>query len=323
MKTKTHKTQTRKPKEIKPIIKILLIISEKKKKMGSSSKNIEQAQDSYLEWMSLQSQRIPELKQLLAQRRSHGDEDNDNKLRKLTGKIIGDFKNYAAKRADLAHRCSSNYYAPTWNSPLENALIWMGGCRPSSFFRLVYALCGSQTEIRVTQFLRNIDGYESSGGGGGASLSDLSAEQLAKINVLHVKIIDEEEKMTKKVSSLQEDAADIPIATVAYEMENVGEPNVVVDQALDKQEEAMARLLVEADNLRVDTLAKILGILSPVQGADFLLAGKKLHLSMHEWGTMRDRRRRDCMVDTEVIFDACTTVNSGPRPTETTNNERN
>nr|ABK81209.1 DOG1 alpha splice variant [Arabidopsis thaliana] len=291
--------------------------------MGSSSKNIEQAQDSYLEWMSLQSQRIPELKQLLAQRRSHGDEDNDNKLRKLTGKIIGDFKNYAAKRADLAHRCSSNYYAPTWNSPLENALIWMGGCRPSSFFRLVYALCGSQTEIRVTQFLRNIDGYESSGGGGGASLSDLSAEQLAKINVLHVKIIDEEEKMTKKVSSLQEDAADIPIATVAYEMENVGEPNVVVDQALDKQEEAMARLLVEADNLRVDTLAKILGILSPVQGADFLLAGKKLHLSMHEWGIMRDRRRRDCMVDTEVIFDACTTVNSGPRPTETTNNERN
>ncbi|OAO90927.1 GSQ5 [Arabidopsis thaliana] len=105
--------------------------------------------------------------------------------------------------------------------------------------------------------------------------------------------------MTKKVSSLQEDAADIPIATVAYEMENVGESNVVVDQALDKQEEAMARLLVEADNLRVDTLAKILGILSPVQGADFLLAGKKLHLSMHEWGTMRDRRRRDCMVDTE------------------------
>lgn len=137
------------------------------------------------------------------------------------------------------------------------------------------------------------------GGGGGASLSDLSAEQLAKINVLHVKIIDEEEKMTKKVSSLQEDAADIPIATVAYEMENIGEPNMVVDQAFDKQEEAMAGLLAQADNLRVDTLAKIVEILSPVQAADFLLAGKKLHLSMHEWGTTRDRRRRECMVDAE------------------------
>ncbi|KAG7532552.1 Transcription factor TGA like domain [Arabidopsis thaliana x Arabidopsis arenosa] len=268
--------------------------------MGSSTKNIEQAQEScYHEWMSLQSQRINEVKQLLVQRRSHRDDENDKKLRELTGKILGDFKDYAGKRADLAHRCSSNYYAPTWNTRLENALIWMGGCRPSSFFRLIYALCGSQTEIRVTQFLRNIDGYESSGGGGGASLSDLSAEQLAKINVLHVKIIDEEEKMTKKVSSLQEDAADIPIATVAYEMENIGEPNMVVDQAFDKQEEAMAGLLAEADNLRVDTLAKIVEILSPVQAADFLLAGKKLHLSMHEWGTTRDRRRRDCMVDAE------------------------
>ncbi|CAA7014144.1 unnamed protein product [Microthlaspi erraticum] len=270
---------------------------------GSSGKNIEQVQEScYHEWMNLQSERIPELKQALAHRRTHENADadaDDDKLRELTQKIIGDFKNYAGKRADLSHRCSSNYYAPSWNTPLENALIWMGGCRPSSFFRLVYALCGSQTEIRVTQFLRNVDGYDSSGTGG-ASLSDLTAEQLAKINVLHVKIIDEEEKMTKKVSSLQEDAADIPIATVAYAEEHVGEPNRAVDQALDKQEEAMANLLAEADKLRVDTLAKIVEILTPIQGADFLLAGKKLHLSMHEWGTVRDRRRRECIIEDGV-----------------------
>nr|AGG09199.1 delay of germination 1c [Lepidium papillosum] len=268
--------------------------------MGSSKKNIEQAQEScYQKWMNLQSQRIPELKQLLAQRRSNDSDhtDNDNKLRDLLEKIIGDFKSYAGKRADLSHRCSSSYYAPSWNTPLENALIWMGGCRPSSFFRLVYALCGSQTEIRVTQFLRDIDGLDSSDGVDGTSLSDLTAEQLAKINVLHVNVIDDEEKMTKKVASLQEDAADIPIATVAYEEDQLGGPNMMVDQALDKQEEAMAKLLVEADDLRVDTLAKIVKILSPVQAADFLLTGKKLHLSMHEWGTMRDRRRRECIIE--------------------------
>ncbi|CAN6858607.1 hypothetical protein HID58_086346 [Brassica napus] len=269
--------------------------------MENKGKNIEQAQEScYQQWMSLQSQRVPELKQALAQRRTHeGTADaaaDDNKLRELTQNIIGDFKNYAGKRADLSHRCSSNYYAPSWNTPLENALLWMGGCRPSSFFRLVYALCGSQTEIRVTQFLRNIDGYDYSGSGG-ASLSDLTAEQLAKINVLHVKIIDEEEKMTKKVSSLQEDAADIPISTVAYAEEHVGEPNAMVDQALDKQEEAMATLLAEADNLRVDTLTKIIEILTLVQAGDFFMAGKKLHLSMHQWGALRDRRRRECIID--------------------------
>lgn len=103
--------------------------------------------------------------------------------------------------------------------------------------------------------------------------------------------------MTKKVSSLQEDAADIPIATVAYSEEHIGEPNMAVDQALDKQEEAMATLLAEADKLRVDTLAKIVEILTPIQAADFLLAGKKLHLSMHEWGTVRDRHRRECIID--------------------------
>ena len=136
--------------------------------MEDKGKNIEQAQQScYLGWMSLQSQRVLDLKQALAQRRSHeGTADaaaDDKKLRELTQKIIGDFKDYSRKRADLSHRCSSSYYAPSWNTPLENALIWMGGCRPSSFFRLVYALCGSQTEIRVTQFLRNIDGYDASG----------------------------------------------------------------------------------------------------------------------------------------------------------------
>nr|AGG09198.1 delay of germination 1a [Lepidium papillosum] len=266
--------------------------------MGSSKKNIEEAQEScYQEWMNLQSQRIPDLKHLSAQRRSNkANTDNDKKLRELLEKIIGDFKIYAGKRADLSHRCSSNYYAPSWNTPLENALLWMGGCRPSSFFRLVYALCGSETEIRVTQYLRDIDGLESSGGMG-TSLSDLTAEQLAKINILHVKIIEDEEKMTKKVASLQEDAADIPIATVAYEEEHVGKPNMVVDQALDKQEESMAKLLGEADNLRVETLVKIVEILSPVEAANFLLAGKKLHLSMHEWGTMRDRRRRECIIE--------------------------
>lgn len=131
---------------------------------GLSTKNIEQAQEScYQEWMSLQSKRIPELKQALAQRRSQDDPNAVKTIRELTGKIIGDFRDYAGKRANLSHRCGSNYYAPSWNTPLENALIWMGGCRPSSFFRLVYALCGSQTEIRVSQFLRNIDGYDHSG----------------------------------------------------------------------------------------------------------------------------------------------------------------
>lgn len=112
-------------------------------------------QDCYNEWMSLQAKRMTELKQAL----SNGEKD-DAELRKLISTVVGEFKNYAAKRCKHSRRFSSNYFAPTWNTCLENALLWMGGCRPSSFIRLVYAMCGSQTELRLTNFLRNnnIDG---------------------------------------------------------------------------------------------------------------------------------------------------------------------
>lgn len=70
-----------------------------------------------------------------------------------------------------------------------------------------------------------------------------------------------------------------------------------VERALDKYEDEMARMLAEADKLRLTTLTKIVEILTAVQAADFLLAGKKLHLSMHEWGRLRERRRLEACGD--------------------------
>lgn len=121
-----------------------------------NSSNIEKLQeDCYNEWMSLQAKRMTELKQALS-----NSEKDDVKLRDLIRTVIGEFKDYAKKRYEHSRRSSSNYFAPTWNTCLENALLWMGGCRPSSFIRLVYAMCGSQTELRLNNFLchNNIDG---------------------------------------------------------------------------------------------------------------------------------------------------------------------
>ncbi|CAF2069683.1 hypothetical protein Bca52824_088932 [Brassica carinata] len=105
-----------------------------------SSSNIEEVQqECYDEWMSLQAKRMTDLKRALA-----NGEKNDGALRELIQSVIEDFKDYARKRSEHSRRYSSNYFAPTWNTCLENALLWMGGCRPSSFIRLVYAMCGSQ-----------------------------------------------------------------------------------------------------------------------------------------------------------------------------------
>ncbi|CAN8325186.1 unnamed protein product [Cochlearia groenlandica] len=51
--------------------------------------------------------------------------------------------------------------------------------------------------------------------GGSESMIDLTAEQLFKINELHMKTVEEENKITKESASLQEDTADMPIAVVA------------------------------------------------------------------------------------------------------------
>ncbi|EOA18319.1 hypothetical protein CARUB_v10006838mg [Capsella rubella] len=256
---------------------------------GSSSYGIEQRRKGcYYEWMSLQAKHILDLKEALLNH--HGSSD-DHKLGELVGKILNDFKKYAEKRSELSNRSCSSYLTPSWNSALENGLLWMGGCRPSSFVRVIYALCGSQAETQLSQYLLDID--ENVKVNHGVFMSDLTATQLAKINELHMKVIEKEDKVTKKSASLQENVADMPIAIAAYAMDLV-DGNVVVKDALDKHEEGMAALMGEADTLRFETLRKIVEVITPVQAAEFLLAGKRLHVSLHEWGRVREEGSFGC-----------------------------
>lgn len=253
---------------------------------SSSSYGIEQLRKGcYYEWMSLQAKHIVDLKEALISHRS----SDDHKLGELVGKIVNDFQTYTEKRSELSRRSCSSYFAPSWNSSLENGLLWMGGCRPSSFVRVIYALCGSQAETQLSQYLLKID--ENVEVDHGDTMSDLTATQLEKINELHMKVIEDEDKVTKKSANLQENVADMPIAIAAYAMDSV-DGDVVVEDDLDKHEEGMAVLMAEADKLRFETLKKIVEVITPVQAAEFLLAGKRLHVSLHEWGRVREEERR-------------------------------
>ncbi|KAL0890098.1 hypothetical protein Bca101_014081 [Brassica carinata] len=248
--------------------------------------------ECYNEWMSIQSKHIVDLKEVLMSQRSNAYDHH--KLEELVGRIVSDFQKYADRRLELADRsCCSSYFAPSWNSSLENGLLWMGGCRPSSFMRIIYALCGSHAETQLSEYLLKMDGEVVDGHDGDSSLSDLTATQLAKINDLHVEVIDKEDKLSKKSANLQEDVADMPIAMTAFTRDCV-ETDVAVEDALDKHEESMAVLIAEADKLRLGTLKKIVEVLTPVQAAEFLLSGKRLNVSLHEWGRVREERRIGC-----------------------------
>ncbi|CAH2078618.1 unnamed protein product [Thlaspi arvense] len=255
-----------------------------------SSNEIEQLQKGcYYEWMSLQAKHIVDLKEALTSQRSN---KNDRKLREVVDKIVNDFQKYTERRSELSHRACSSYFAPSWNSSLENGLLWMGGCRPSSFIRIIYAMCGSQTETQLIQYLLKIDEnvHESHGDG---SMSALTSTQLGQINELHMKVIKKEDDVSKKAANLQEDVADMPISVTAYATDSV-EAGVVVEDALDKYEECLSLLMAEADELRFKTLRKIVEVMTPVQAAEFLLADKRLHVSLHEWGRVREERGLGC-----------------------------
>lgn len=219
--------------------------------------------------MAIQEQELNQLLQALNQNENGGGDLTDTTCAQLTDKSISNFQEYIDKRAQLSRLDISGLFS------LENSLLWLAGCRPSIYIRLTYALCGSQMEFQLSEIIQGL---------ARGNLGQISAAQLRMINDLHMKTIKEEEKLSNKLVGLQENIADQPIAIVAKRMSRVGETSGEIDHALDEHQSSMANILQEADKLRLSTLKELLGILTPLQGVDFLAARKKLHLCMHEWG---------------------------------------
>ncbi|KAL1567414.1 2-deoxyglucose-6-phosphatase [Salvia divinorum] len=221
----------------------------------------------YQEWMHLQEEELSELTQAAACA-------TNAELSRLVDKIMSHFEEYMRQRQLMARADVSPYYAPTWCTSLERSVLWIGGCRPSSYIRLIYALCGLDIESHLTDFLSGVHR---------GSLGQLSPRQLVAVDDLHQRTIREERSLSTKLAMLQEDLLDNPIASIVVA---AGGGNV--DAALDKHGREMAGVLEEADRLRLGTVKEIVRILTPRQAVDFLAAGKKLRLCMQEWGKKRD-----------------------------------
>ncbi|KAL5772214.1 hypothetical protein ACOSQ2_012138 [Xanthoceras sorbifolium] len=227
----------------------------------------------FKEWMDLQAQDLDELQNALAN-------NNENTYTQLIEKGIDHFRDYMSKRSAMFHQDASGYFAPSWCTSLENSSLWIAGCRPSSYIRLLYALGSSHVESIIADLMQ---------GRSRESLGELtSTQQLTMINNLQMKTIKEEDKLTSKLASLQEDMADHPISVIAKGLSQVDHPNEEVDRALAQHESAMANIFDEADKLRLDTLNELIKILTPPQSVDFLAASKKLHLCIREWGKRKD-----------------------------------
>ncbi|KAL0323687.1 UNVERIFIED_CONTAM: Polyadenylate-binding protein-interacting protein 7 [Sesamum calycinum] len=237
-----------------------------------------QGQCLYKEWMRLQEQELSELLHHSLNLNNSTD-TNDAEITELLEKIIQNFQDYCDNRRRLAVRHVSAFFAATWCTSLENSMSWIAGCRPSSFFNLVYALCGSNIDSRLSHFLQD----------GDSDFPKLSASQLSAIDKLQRRTTIEEEMLTAQMASLQQDMADMPLALIARELSPRHELNLDVKNGLEKFEQAMRSTMDDADKLRINTAKELLKILKPVQALEYIIAAKKLRLCIQSWGIERDR----------------------------------
>lgn len=261
---------------------------------SSNNNNNDDPSDCFRGWMNLQEQDLSDLlrvQSLHSQESRRRDEQcesgadgatrDDEELNDVISKIIQHFRDYIQKRSRLARQNVSPYFAPSWCTPLECSVLWIAGCRPTIFIRLLYALIGEEIESGMEEFLQ---GTRTTVG----NLGDASPTQMNLINTLHCKTVREEDKLSARLASLQEDMADNPISVIARRSRlGCDQPleREEVENALGKHATSMMNVMKEADVLRLNTLKELLSILTPIQGVNFLVASKKLHLCIHDWSS--------------------------------------
>ncbi|XP_015065335.1 protein DELAY OF GERMINATION 1-like [Solanum pennellii] len=250
--------------------------------MATDSKKTDREEQEYAKcaWMSLQHEELTELEDAAAQ--VQDGEKDEEKLTQLTEKIIQHFQEHSDNRLRLARKDVSPFFAPVTCSPLENSVLWIAGCRPSSFIRLIYALCGFEPDVQGTDPC--LEGIVTE------DLRELSEKQLRMINELQGKTIREERRIATKLASLQEDIVDQPLAG---KMKKEGHGCEKADEALDEHSGHMADVIEEADRLRMKTLKAIVNILEPVQAVEYLAAAKKIRFCVQQWGEKRDQQHKE------------------------------
>ncbi|XP_009395216.2 protein DOG1-like 3 [Musa acuminata AAA Group] len=248
----------------------------------------------YEEWLGIQEADLDELLQAISTQ--HGNrERNEAELGELVERCMRHYEEYHDRRRGLVRDDGPTFLCPPWCNSFENSMLWAGGCRPSMFIRLIYSLSSSGLEAHLDAPAgRAVSSH-------GEGLVGLSSSQLARVNEIHRSTLQEEDKITSQMATLQENVADGPLLPIVKKrqmwqwsgtsrVENGG-GDAEVEAAMEEYTESMERLVQEADRLRVETARTlVLEILTSKQAVELLVAAKQLQLSVHECGHQRDQR---------------------------------
>ncbi|KAL3813072.1 hypothetical protein ACJIZ3_014340 [Penstemon smallii] len=243
-------------------------------------------------WIVDQNQHLDELVSASKEHEQNqiDQEAEQRNLRSLLKRVVKHYELYYRAKSRWAKNDVLSMFNPSWTSSLEDAFMWIGGWRPSMAFHLLYSKSGQQFEARLSDLIQGLTTGD---------LGDLSPTQLEQVNSLQKETIREEKEISEKLAVQQETVADASMVELSHavtELMREGEVEQVmdegrVDETLAPKEQGLVAILQKADDLRLNTLKKVVfDILSPIQGVYFLIAAAELHLRFHEWGKKRDAR---------------------------------
>ncbi|XP_020231404.1 protein DOG1-like 4 isoform X2 [Cajanus cajan] len=180
-------------------------------------------------------------------------------------KVMRHHHKYYAEKSLAAEKDPLAVFLSPWATALERSLHWISGWRPTTAFHLVYTESSLLFESHIIDILQ---GHRT------GDLGDLSPAQLRRFSDLQC--LTEENALTEELSEWQDSVSEIMGPGAAFS-EKIGR---------------LVRIIKRADNLRLRTLRSVVGLLSPQQAIEFLIASAELLLGIRGWGLNHDRPYR-------------------------------
>uniref|UniRef100_A0A0A0L3Q0 DOG1 domain-containing protein n=1 Tax=Cucumis sativus TaxID=3659 RepID=A0A0A0L3Q0_CUCSA len=245
----------------------------------------------FQKWMKEQNQYLTELI-------STAKGGNNMVAEALMKRVMEHYEHYYKVKSRWVEKDTLGILSPSWISSFEDAFLWLGGWRPTMAFHLLYSKSGLQLEGRLLDLIHGLSTGD---------LADLSSHQVIKIDTLQRGVVKQEKEITEKMAKYQETIADPSMVELSHMAtkfkmgtsggggQNDGELNMVEEElklALATKECGLKEVVKMADELRLETLKQIIGILTLTQRVHFLIAAAELHLRIHEWGLKRDSDQR-------------------------------
>ncbi|MED6124284.1 hypothetical protein PIB30_057520 [Stylosanthes scabra] len=192
--------------------------------------------------------------------------EQEEKLVELIGKVMLHHEEYFRAKSLLTENDPLSVVASPWATTLERSLHWVTGWRPTTAFHLVYTESSVLFESHIVDILRGVRTGD---------LGDLSPTQFRRVSELQCDTVKEENQITDELSDWQDSASESM------------DPRADINEKIER----LVCIIKKADDLRLRTMRSVVGLLSPQQAIEFLIASAELLVGIRGWGSTHDRPR--------------------------------